>query len=73
MPVLQARVPDEEAELFRAYAEREGMSLSKLIRLSVREHITSSPGKLRFGTLKGRITIADDFGETPEDIFKEYI
>ena len=72
MPILQARISEEEAKAIKTYAKTNGLTTSQVVRESVASYITKPPEPLYFGCMKGKMWIADDFDEIPEG-FEEYI
>ena len=72
MPMLQARVSEEEANAIKTYAKTKGLTTSQVVRESVASYITKEKTKVVFGDMKGKMWMADDFDEIPEG-FEEYI
>jgi len=72
MPVLQARVSNEELAAIKSLAQRSGKTTSELIRESIASYASMSKRSPTFGCMAGKILIADTFDELPEG-FEDYV
>ena len=72
MPMLQARITDEEARAIKSYAKTKGITTSQVVRESVASYIAKPQEQVFFGDMKGKMWMADDFDEIPEG-FEDYV
>ena len=72
MPMVQARISEEESKAIKTYAKASGLTTSQVVRESVALYISRKAEPLFFGCMANDIWMADDFDEIPEG-FEDYI